>query len=44
MPSTAKESTLKRGLPRKTESICPECGKVLETELYDKNGAVYAKK
>ena len=44
MPGTAKKYGLPKGLPRKTESICPECGKILETELYDKNGSVYAKK
>lgn len=44
MPGTAKQYGLQKGLPKKTESICPECGRVLETELYDKGGKVYAKK
>lgn len=44
MPATAQKYGLPTGLPRKTESICPECGKVLETEIYDKDGKVFAKK
>ena len=44
MPGTAKEYGLKKGLPKTVESICPECGKVLPTEYYDKDGKVYAKK
>ncbi len=44
MPGTAKEYGLEKGLPKKVESICPECGKVLPTEYYDKGGKVYAKK
>jgi uncharacterized radical SAM superfamily Fe-S cluster-containing enzyme len=42
MPATAQKYGLQTGLPRKTESICPECGKVLETEIYDKDGKVFA--
>ena len=44
MPATAQKYGLPKGLPRKTESICPECGRVLETEIYDKEGKVFAKK
>ncbi|NLN72298.1 MAG: radical SAM protein [Thermoplasmatales archaeon] len=42
--STTKEYTPQKGLPKKTESICPECGKILVAEYYDKEGKVYAKK
>jgi uncharacterized radical SAM superfamily Fe-S cluster-containing enzyme len=28
-----KESTLKKGLPKKTGSLCPECGKIIEAEI-----------
>ncbi|MBP5394922.1 MAG: radical SAM protein, partial [Candidatus Methanomethylophilaceae archaeon] len=44
MPGTVKTYGLQKGLPKKVESICPECGKVLEAEYYDKDGKVYAKK
>ena len=44
MPGTVKSYGLQKGLPKTVESICPECGKVIEAEYYDKDGKVYAKK
>lgn len=44
MPGTVKTYGLQKGLPKKVDSICPECGKVIEAEYYDKDGKVYAKK
>jgi uncharacterized radical SAM superfamily Fe-S cluster-containing enzyme len=32
--------TVKKGLPKDTKSVCPECGKILDAKLYDKNGKV----
>jgi len=33
-----------RGYPRKTESLCPECRKIIEAELYENNGALKIRK
>lgn len=44
MAGTSKAYGLEKGLPKKVESICPECGKMIVAEYYDKNGMVYAKK
>lgn len=44
MLSTTKEYAPEKGLPKKTESLCPECGKVLVAEYYEKSDKVYAKK
>ena len=44
MPNTAQKYSGSLGLPKKTESVCPECSRVLETEYYEKDGKVYAKK
>ena len=35
-----KESSLTRGLPRTTKSICPECKKVIEANIFEKDGKV----
>ncbi len=44
MPISSKKFTGPTGLPKKTKSICPECGKILIAEYYEKDGKVYAKK
>jgi len=44
MPGTTKEYANVKGLPKRVKSICPECGKILDTEYYEKDGKVYAKK
>ena len=44
MPGTTKEYENARGLPKVTRSICPECGKIIDAEYYEKDGKVYAKK
>jgi uncharacterized radical SAM superfamily Fe-S cluster-containing enzyme len=35
---------VKKGLPKKTRSVCPECGKILEASLYDEGGKVFMDK
>ncbi len=40
MSSTTSNYTAATGLPKKTESICPECGKHLEATVYEKDGKV----
>src|SRR3990172_5876624 len=35
---------LKKGLPQKTSSLCPECLAVIEAELYEEEGKVYMMK
>ena len=44
MPGTTKQYENAKGLPKVTKSICPECGKVIDAEYYEKDGKVYAKK
>lgn len=44
MTATATNYALQRGLPKKTRSICPECGKILEADLYEKEGKVWMDK
>lgn len=44
MPETTKAYDNKKGLPKVTRSICPECGKIIEAEYYEKDGKVFAKK
>ncbi len=44
MPILSGKFTGATGLPKKTRSVCPECGKILEAEYYEKEGKVYAKK
>ena len=41
---TAKEYGAPRGLPKKTPSVCPECGKIIEAELVERDGKVYIEK
>lgn len=44
MPSTVKEYSHAKGLPKKTESICPECKRVIISEHYEKDGKVFSRK
>jgi hypothetical protein len=37
-------SKLRRGLPRRTGSLCPECVKIVPAILYEENGALVMKK
>ncbi|MCD6461164.1 MAG: radical SAM protein [Thermoplasmata archaeon] len=39
-----RETTLKRGLPKKTQSLCPECLKIIEADVYEEDGKVWMKK
>jgi len=39
-----QESKLKKGLPKKTLSICPVCKKVIPAEIYEENGKVMYRK
>lgn len=40
MSLTTQPSSLPIGLPKKTESLCPECGKLIEATIYEKEGKV----
>jgi Predicted Fe-S oxidoreductases len=44
MTSTMRDYSVKKGLPKETKSICPECGKILDATLFDKDGKVYMEK
>jgi len=44
MASTMQNYAVKKGLPKETRSICPECGKILDATLFDKDGKVYMDK
>ncbi len=37
-------SKLRKGLPRRTGSLCPECVKIIPAVLYEENGALVMKK
>jgi uncharacterized radical SAM superfamily Fe-S cluster-containing enzyme len=39
-----QESKLKKGLPKQTESLCPECGKIITATLFEKDGKVLMEK
>lgn len=39
-----KESKLERGLPKDTESLCPECRKIIPAKLVEKDGKVMIEK
>jgi uncharacterized radical SAM superfamily Fe-S cluster-containing enzyme len=41
---TAKEYGVQKGLPKKTSSLCPECGNMIEAELISRDGKVYIEK
>ena len=36
----AKDSVLQKGLPKDTQSLCPECKKVVPARIYEKDGKV----
>ncbi len=44
MTVTATNYALTKGLPKKTRSICPECGKILNADIYSKDGKVWMDK
>ncbi|AIZ56064.1 cyclic pyranopterin monophosphate synthase [Candidatus Methanoplasma termitum] len=44
MTSTMQNYAVKKGLPKQTRSVCPECGKILDATLYDKGGKVFMDK
>ncbi|MDR3206476.1 MAG: radical SAM protein [Candidatus Methanoplasma sp.] len=44
MTSTIRDYAVKKGLPKQTESVCPECGKILDANLFEKDGKVYMEK
>lgn len=44
MVVTIQDYAVDKGLPKKTRSICPECGKILEATLFEKDGKVYMEK
>ena len=35
---------LEKGLPKRTQSVCPECLRVIEARLFEEGGAVYMEK
>jgi uncharacterized radical SAM superfamily Fe-S cluster-containing enzyme len=39
-----KETSLEMGLPKKTQSMCPECKKIIDAEIVDENGRAVMKK
>ncbi len=44
MTITATDYALKKGLPKKTRSLCPECGKIIDADIYAKEGKVWMDK
>jgi uncharacterized radical SAM superfamily Fe-S cluster-containing enzyme len=40
----AKKSALPKGLPKTTESLCPECGKIIQAEIFESGGKVMMSK
>ncbi|MFP4545507.1 MAG: tetraether lipid synthase Tes, partial [Methanomassiliicoccales archaeon] len=39
-----QESELDKGLPKKTQSVCPECGKIITADIFEKDGRVLIEK
>ncbi len=39
-----RESSLERGLPKKTASICPECKKIISADIVEEDGKVVMRK
>jgi hypothetical protein len=35
---------VQKGLPKQTQSLCPECGKVIDARIFDENGRVMMEK
>ncbi|AGI47436.1 putative Fe-S oxidoreductase [Thermoplasmatales archaeon BRNA1] len=44
MCATVRPYSAATGLPKKTKSLCPECGKTLEATVYEKDGKVFMDK
>ena len=44
MSMITRESALKKQLPKKTTSLCPECKKIIVAEIYEENGKVMISK
>ena len=44
MTNTMQNYAVEIGLPKKTRSVCPECGKILEASVFEKDGKVYMEK
>ena len=40
----AKESSLTKGLPKQTQSLCPECRKIIIADIFEKDGKVLMEK
>jgi uncharacterized radical SAM superfamily Fe-S cluster-containing enzyme len=39
-----KDYAVKKGLPKQTKSVCPDCGKILDATLFDEGGKVFMEK
>jgi uncharacterized radical SAM superfamily Fe-S cluster-containing enzyme len=39
-----QKSSLQKGLPKETQSLCPECKKIISATIYEKDGKVMMKK
>ncbi|MCQ2084751.1 MAG: radical SAM protein [archaeon] len=44
MCATVRPYSAATGLPKKTMSLCPECGKAVEATVFEKDGKVYMEK
>lgn len=44
MPVTTTSYNNSKGLPKKVDSLCPECGKIITAEYYEEGGKVLSKK
>ena len=44
MAVTRSRSELKTGLPKETQSLCPECKKVITARVFEENGDVMMEK
>ena len=40
----AKVSALPKGLPKKTESLCPECKRIIPATIFESDGKVLMEK
>ena len=40
----ARESALKKGLPKETQSLCPECQRLIPARVFEKDGKVMIEK
>ena len=41
---TVQESKAAKGLPKKTQSLCPECKAIIDAEIYEENGKAVMRK